>query len=239
MELQQWLSLIGVPVIVLGFAWRMNPLFVVILAGLSTGLACGISFGDLLALFGDKFIQSRQLASIMLLLPIIGLLEYYGLKDSAKRWISGIRQASSGRILMLYFVLREGAAALGLTSIAGHAQTVRPILVPMTEAAAQKSYGDLPEAVQQKIAAHAAACDNIALFFGEDIFIAFGAVLLMTSFLHEHGYTQVEPLAIGLWGIPTAIAALIIHLFRLARLDAQLAREVATHRAQTPLGEGA
>ncbi len=236
MVLQQWLSLIGVPIIVLGFARRINPLFVVIIAGLATGLACGISLPDLLALFGDKFIQSRQLASIMLLLPIIGLLEYYGLKDSARNWISGIRQASTGRILMLYFVIREAAAALGLTSIAGHAQTVRPILVPMAEAAAQKQHGELPEALQQKIAAHAAAADNIALFFGEDIFIAFGAVLLMTSFLHEHGYATVEPLAIGLWGIPTAIAALLIHLFRLARLDAQIAAEIAQHRQTQTTG---
>jgi hypothetical protein len=33
----------------------------------------------------------------------------------------------------------------------------------------------------------AAACDNIAVFFGEDIFIAFGAVLLIDAFLKENG----------------------------------------------------
>ena len=36
-------------------------------------------------------------------------------------------------------------------------------------------------------------------FFGEDIFIAFGAVLLMTNFLKENGISNVEPLHIGLW----------------------------------------
>ena len=33
-------------------------------------------------------------------------------------------------------------------------------------------------------------CDNVALFFGEDIFIAFGAVLLMSNFLKENGDQQ-------------------------------------------------
>lgn len=39
-----------------------------------------------------------------------------------------IASATSARILMLYFVAREGTAALGLMSLGGHAQTVRPLL---------------------------------------------------------------------------------------------------------------
>jgi len=48
----------------------------------------------------------------------------------------------------------------------------------------------------------------------------------MTAFLHENGITTVEPLTIGLWSIPTALCALFIHLFRLSRLDASIAREI-------------
>ena len=44
--------------------------------------------------------------------------------------------------------------------------------------------------------------------------------------LKENGITDVEPLMIGLWAIPTAICALIIHLIRLSWLDAQIARDV-------------
>ena len=128
---------------------------------------------------------------------------------------------------MLYFVVRELSAMLGLLSLGGHAQTVRPLLVPMAEGAIQKNYGDLPPELRDKIAAHAAACDNIALFFGEDVFIAFGAVLLMTTFLKENGIGQIEPLTVGLWGLPTAISALLIHLLRLSRLDAKIASEVS------------
>ena len=84
----------------------------------------------------------------------------------------------------------------------------------MAEGAALNEYGEVPQHIRDKIKAHAAACDNIAVFFGEDIFIAFGAVLLIDAFLKENGIQGIEPLHIGLWAIPTAIAALIIHITR-------------------------
>lgn len=232
MDSNLWLPLIGIPIIVAGFALRFNPLMVVIAAGMATGLAVGMDLGLLLETFGEKFMNSRQLASILLILPVIAILERYGLKERAQSWVSGIRSATAGRILMLYFVLRQFTCSLGLISLGGQAQTVRPLLFPMAEGAALSKYGELPENLRQKIAAHAAACDNVALFFGEDIFIAFGAVLLMTGFLKENGITDVEPLMIGLWAIPTAICALVIHLVRLSWLDAQIARDVQTWQQQ-------
>ncbi len=232
MDLALLLPLIGIPIVVLGFALRFNPLLVVTAAGLATGLSVGMDFLTLLETFGEKFMNSRQLASSLLILPVIGLLEYYGLRERAQEWVASIRSATTGRILMLYFVVREASAALGLLSLGGQAQTVRPLLSPMAEGAAVNQHGELPPHLRDRIAAHAAACDNVALFFGEDIFIAFGAVLLMTSFLKEYGITNVEPLAVGLWGIPTAVCALLIHLFRLSRLDASIARQMHAWQAQ-------
>ena len=40
--------------------------------------------------------------------------------------------ATTGRVLMSYFTIRESSAALGL-NIGGHAQTVRPLVAPMAE----------------------------------------------------------------------------------------------------------
>ncbi|MFZ7157525.1 DUF969 domain-containing protein [Avibacterium gallinarum] len=227
------LPLVGIPIVVIGFALRFNPLLVVVAAGLATGLMVGMDFGLLLETFGEKFINSRSLATFILILPVIGLLEYYGLKERAQAWVAKMASVTSARILMLYFVMREATAALGLMSLGGHAQTVRPLLAPMTEGAAVNKYGDLPQHIRDKIKAHSAACDNIAVFFGEDIFIAFGAVLLIDAFLKENGITSVEPLHIGLWAIPTAIAALVIHMFRLVRLDASIHRDVLAWQAQT------
>jgi len=108
--------------------------------------------------------NSRQLASFILILPVVGLLEKYGLKERAQAWVAGIRGASAARILMLYFVVREASCALGLLSLAGQAQTVRPLLSPMAEGAAAKMHGALPQHLRDHIAAHAAACENVALF---------------------------------------------------------------------------
>ena len=227
MTLAEVLPLIGVPLIVGGFAFGLNPVTVVVASGLVTGLAAGLSVDQLLQLIGEKFLASRQLAIFVLILPVIGVLERHGLRQRAEALVAGIRQATAGRILMLYLILREGAAAVGLLSIGGHVQTVRPLLAPMAEGAAEAKYPSLSDASRERIRAQAAATDNIGAFFGEDIFIAFGAVLLMDAFLKDNGFQGIEPLQIGLWAIPTAISALAIHLFRLALMDRALARENA------------
>ena len=221
------LPLIGVPLVVAGFALRLNPLLVVVGAGVATGLAVGIAPLDLLELIGEKFVGARSLALFILMLPVIGLLERYGLREQAAGWIARFRNASAGRILMLYFIVREIAAAIGLPSIGGQVSMVRPLLVPMLEGAATARLGTLPERSVERLRASAAAAENIGLFFGEDIFIAFGAVLLMDAFLRENGIDGIDPLGIGLWAIPSAIAALLIHGARISRLDAAIARDVA------------
>ena len=48
------LPLIGIPIIVFGFAFRFNPLLVVIAAGVVTGLAVGMDFLLVLETFGEK-----------------------------------------------------------------------------------------------------------------------------------------------------------------------------------------
>ncbi|VEC05066.1 Predicted membrane protein (plasmid) [Klebsiella pneumoniae] len=90
--------------VVIGFALRFNPLLVVVVTGLATGLLVGMDFGMLLETFGEKFVKSRSLATFILILPDIGLLEYYGLKERAQAWVAKIASATSARILMLYLL---------------------------------------------------------------------------------------------------------------------------------------
>jgi len=119
---------------------------------------------------------------------------------------------------------------VGLTSLGGHPQTVRPLLAPMAEGAAQAGHGDLDEDTRQRIRAMAAGTDNVGLFFGEDIFIAFGAVLLIQSFFKEHGL-NLDPLHIAMWGIPTAICAFVIHCIRVLRFERRMIRQLHRQRA--------
>ena len=114
--------------------------------------------------------------------------------------------------------MRELTAAVGLTGLGGHPQMVRPLIAPMAEGATETRFGKISDAVRFKLRAFSAATDNVGLFFGEDIFVAFGAIVLMTTFLKEAGII-VEPIHVAVWGIPTAICAFIIHGFRLYLLD--------------------
>lgn len=224
--------LAGIAAIVVGFLLRFNPVLVVLVAGLITGLAAKMPIGDILEKLGSGFLNTRNLPLILLLpLVVIGLLERHGLKERAQAWIAQIKSATAGRLLIVYLLVRELTAAMGLTSLGGHPQMVRPLLAPMAEGATENRYGELPPEVRHRLRAMAAATDNVGLFFGEDIFVAFGAIIFMHNFMLESGGIQTEPLHIALWGIPTAICAFLIHGTRLWRLDSYLQREVAKANA--------
>lgn len=216
------LVLIGILIIIAGFVLRFNPLLVIMASALATGLAAGLDIAAIVAAFGKAFNDTRYVSIIWIVLPVIGLLEAYGLQQHARTLIGRMKGATLGRLLTGYLLLRQGMAAVGLTSVAGHAQTVRPLVAPMAEAAAEAANPALTDDQRGEIKAQSAATDNIGLFFGEDIFLAIGSILLMKGVLEGYGY-QIEPLHFSLWAIPTAIAAFLIHGFRLRRLDRRMA----------------
>lgn len=231
------LVLLGIAVVVFGFIVRANPLLVVMAAAIVTGLAAAWTpAADLammwqagvytLALFGKAFNDNRFITLIWMVLIAVGLLERSGLQERARMVISGIPAATSAGVLWVYLILRQVLSALGLTSLGGHPQMVRPLIAPMAEGAAESKYGALPDRERYLIRSHAAAADNIGLFFGEDIFIAIGSILLMVGFLEQNGIS-VTPLQLSIWAIPTAIAAFLIHSTRLWLLNRRLQRTLA------------
>lgn len=198
---------------------KPNALFIVLLVILIAGVTGGLGLQGTIEKLGRSFNDSRYISVVWVVLPVIGLLERYGLKERAAGIILNLKAATTGRILLGYLAFRQITAALGLISIAGHAQTVRPIVAPMAEAAS----GSDDEAVKEKVRAQAAATDNIGVFFGEDIFLAISSILLIRAFMGENGY-DLEPIQLSVWAIPTAIAAFLIHGCRLLLLDRRLKR---------------
>ncbi len=220
------LVLIGIVVIVAGFVLRFNPLLVIVAAALATGLAAGLGPHEVIAAFGKAFNDARYVSIVWIVLPVIGLLERHGLQERARQLIAGLRGATVGRLLGGYLLIRQITAALGLISVAGHAQTVRPLVAPMAEAAVEKQVPVVEDATREKVKAFAAGTDNVGLFFGEDIFIAIGSILLMKGILEQYGI-PLEPLELSVWAIPTAIAAFLIHGIRLWLLDLKLRKRGA------------
>ncbi len=222
--------LIGVLAVVLGFVLRLNPALVVVVAGFITGLAANLSPLEVLDILGKAFTDKRFLLLFLIALPVIGLLERHGLKEHAQAWIARLRGATTGRLLVAYLLMRQVSSAAGLTSLGGHPQTVRPLLAPMAEAAAETAakaaHRDLPQDERERIRAMSAATDNVGLFFGEDIFIAFGAVLLIQGVLGDKGIA-LDPFHIAMWGIPTAVCAFVIHAWRIMRFERAMTARLA------------
>ena len=209
-----WLPLLGILIVVAGFALRLNPMLVVVAAGLATGLLAGMNPVEVVAAFGKAFNDNRIIAIVWVVLPVIGLLERYGLQQRAAAVIRSFKGATTGKLLLLYLGYRQLTAAIGLHSTAGHPQTVRPLVAPMALAAA----GEPSPEEAEKIKAMAAATDNVGLFFGEDIFFAIGSIVLIQQVLKADGY-DLAPLQLALWAIPSAIAAFAIHGARLWWFD--------------------
>ena len=215
--------LLGILLVVLGFALRMNPMLVVTGSAIVTGLLGGMDLVKVIETFGKAFNDNRIIAIVWIVLPVIGLLERFGLQQQAASVIRSIQAATVGRLLLLYMLVRQTTAAMGLTTVAGQAQTVRPLVAPMALAAAEEQHGEIDEQTAETVKAFSAATDNIGLFFGEDIFIAIGSIVLIQQTLATYGY-NLAPLHLALWAIPSAIAAFLIHGARLMLLDRRLKR---------------
>jgi uncharacterized membrane protein len=219
--------LLGILLVVAGFALRMNPMLVVTASAIVTGLLGGMDLVEVIKTFGKAFNDNRIIAIVWIVLPVIGLLERHGLQQRAAALIRGFKNATTGRLLILYLIYRQVTAAIGLHSTAGHPQTVRPLVAPMALAAAEKQHGELEEDTSEKVKAYSAATDNVGLFFGEDIFFAIGSIVLIQQVLATYGY-DLAPLQLAVWAIPTAIFAFMIHGLRLLSLDRKLAKVAET-----------
>ena len=216
------LALSGIVVVVAGFALRFNPLAVVVVAAIVTGLSAGFDLLAVVAMLGHAFAENRFIAVAWLVIPVIGLIERGGVRERARTLIFKLRGATAGRVLIAYLLLRQIAATLGLTALGGHVQMVRPVIAPMAEAAAE-SAAPLDRTTRDLVRANAAAVDNIGVFFGEDVFIAIGSILLIKGFLEQNGIV-VAPTRLALWAMPTAVLAFLIHAARLWLLARRLAR---------------
>jgi uncharacterized membrane protein len=227
------IKLIGILIVALGFALRFNTLLVVVAAGVATGLVAGMSFNEVMGLFGKYFVESRYVTlTVVLVLPVMGLLERHGLKERAETLIRQAKAATAGRVVLLYTAVRQISISLGV-SIGGHPGMVRPLVAPLAEGAARARHGELPEKTVELIRAHAAAADNVGNFFGEDIFIAVGAVLLMKGFFDAQKI-EVSVWAMALWGIPTALVAFVTMWWRTRVLDRRIARDAAQSQRKEP-----
>ncbi|MEQ7088868.1 DUF969 domain-containing protein [Enterococcus gallinarum] len=219
----EWIKLIGILVILVGFLLKLDTIAVVLIAGLATALVSGIDFTDFLSMLGKAFVDNRLVTLFLLTLPMVGISERFGLKQQAVVLIEKIKGLTPGKFLSLYLFIRELAGFFSIR-IQGHTQFIRPIVNPMAQAAAENKYGELEEADQEKIKARAAANENYGNFFAQNTFVAASGVLLITGTLKSLGY-DVATSAIAQASIPIALIVLVIATLSNLAFDRKMSKK--------------
>ena len=196
------IKLIGIVIVVIGFVMKFDTLATVVVAGLVTGLISGMSIMDILNTLGTAFLTNRTATLFILTLPVVGLCERMGLRDKAVDLIKSIKNATTGRLLVIWEGVRTLASAFSLIN-------------PMAQAAAIAKYGDIDEETEDQIKGMAAASENYGNFFAQNCFMGASGTLLIVSTLNElfksHGVNQVVTAnQIALWSIPIAIISVFV-----------------------------
>lgn len=188
--MENYLVLIGIIIIVVGFILKLDVVSVVLIAGIATGLAGGKGIVEILDIIGKGFVTNRYMSLFFTTLIVIGIMERYGLKEKAADAISKIKGASAGIVIWLYLLIRWFAAIFSLR-LSGHIQFVRPIILPMAEGAANK-VTKLTDEKLEKLKGLAGSVENYGNFFGQNIFPVASGVLLIVSTLKDQGYKVLD-----------------------------------------------
>lgn len=126
----EWLKLIGIIIIILGFLLKIDTIAVILIAAVVTGLVSGLDLYAILDTLGKAFVDNRLVTLFILTLPMVGLIERFGLKKQASNMIGKVKQVTSGRLLTIYLIIRELAGVASIR-IGGHPQFVRTLINPM------------------------------------------------------------------------------------------------------------
>lgn len=222
--------LIGIVIITVGLALKQNTLLVILVAGVTTGLVADLAVKDILSTLGQSFTQNRYMSLFILVLPMIGVLERYGLRQRAEALIGSMKKASVGKILMTYLALRKITNGMGL-NIGGHPSMIRPLIAPMSEAAAEKSTPEFSDEKRQTIRALSAASENFGNFFSQNLFIGTGSLLLIKGVMGDN-QLDVKLETMALWALPTAIMSFVVFAIYTKFISARMNKHTTTNEAQ-------
>ncbi|MEQ2775165.1 DUF969 domain-containing protein [[Clostridium] innocuum] len=223
----EYLKLIGIVIIVLGFALKFDVLATVLLAGLVTGIVAGMDIPHILSILGESFVSNRLMSIFLIIFPVIAIIERYGLKERAAYLIGKIKNASAGKVLAIYMLVRTAASAFNVR-IGGHVQFVRPLILPMSEAAAKVSkQSDLSENEVEELKGHAAAVENFGNFFAQNCFAAASGVVLIQGTLSM--YKEVTLPSIAMASIPVMVITVVFTFLQVFLFDRKVKKAGTRH----------
>ena len=210
------LSLLGVVVVIIGFALKLEPIAIIVVSAIVTAVCGGINVVDLLTSVGTTFVANRNQLITIILMILTGTLEKNGLKEAGAALIRKAKGLTTGMLIAIWGVLDEIFIIFKIP-IGGIPSYVRPILMPMTLGIIEsKGYEVAPEH-EETIKALYGKDYNVSNFFGQCLFAANSSVLLIQSTLASIGY-EVDVMQIVAVQIPVALLQCLSAQLRLSSL---------------------
>lgn len=224
----EYIKLIGIVIVIVGFALKMDSILIIITASIVTALVGGLGVNGLLETLGSSFVANRSMAIFIIVMLVTGTLERNGLKEAAATLIGKIKGASAGAVVGAYGVMRAIFAAFNV-SFGGVAGFVRPIIMPMAMGAIENHYDEPNEAHVDEVKGMASAMENITWFFFQVLFVGGSGGLLVQGTLDSLGY-KVELIDLAKVEIPVAIFALVVAIVYYILKDKKLVKKYYTKK---------
>lgn len=225
------LKLLGVLIVIIGFALKLDSILIIVVAAIVTALVGGIGFGELLEIFGSTFVANRGMCIFIIVMLVTGTLERNGLREAAANLIGKVKGATPGKVVGVYTAIRGffGAFNVGIGGIPGF---VRPVLMPMATASLENEGIEPNEEHIDKIKGMASGAENIGWFFCQVLFVGGAGALLVQSTLAGLGY-EVELIDLAKVEIPVALFALAITIVYYILRDKKMTKKYYGDKAGT------
>lgn len=228
--MENYLSLLGVLIVIIGFALKLDSILIVMVALIVTALTGGLGIEGMLETLGTSFVNNRGMAIFIIIMLATGTLERNGLKESAASLIKRFKKVSAGMIIDIYGVFRMIFAAFNV-SFGGVAGFVRPIIMPMALGTVESKGLEIDLQHEEELKGMSSAMENICWFFGQVLFVGGAGALLVQSTLKGLGY-EVTLGQLALVEVPVAVVALIVASIYFYLREKKLAKKYYSGKGQ-------
>ena len=211
------LKLLGIVIVIAGFALKLDSILVILVAAVVTALVGGLGPVTLLETLGSTFVANRSMAIFIIVMLVTGTLERNGLREAAAALIGKFKGATSGLVIGIYGVMRSIFAAFNV-GFGGVAGFVRPVIMPMAEGAIVAQGYEPNEEHVEELKGMASGMENITWFFGQMLFVGGAGALLVQNTLEPLGY-HVELIGLASVAVAPAIIATIAAIVYYQVLD--------------------
>ena len=219
------IKLIGIVIVVIGFALKLDSILVIMIAAVATALVSGLDPVVFLQTLGDSFVSNRSMLIFIIVMVVTGTLERNGLKQAAAALMQKVKSASAGVVIGIYGIFRLVFAAFNV-SFGGVAGFVRPIVMPMAVAAGENRAGKVTDRYLEHMKGMASGMENVAWFFGQMLFVGTSGALLVQGTLRDLGY-ETELIDLMTVQIPIAVIATAVTIGFYLLLDRAYTKQSA------------